>query len=489
MNMRSRFTKSLLAVMLWGGMAFGFNNAAFAISGGGINLKKLGNNYGIVSQIQAETGKILTGTMFVVDNSNTLSRDAASSGNFLRPFKTIAFAIDRATATTSNSGSPTANNGNLILLLPGHTNTAMSSADEIDVDLAGLTIWSAGSGSDRATLTYTVAAGELTIGASSVTIGNIRFISSVTAVLKAINIEDGVHYTKIINCEFGVEATGTDEFNATIYFENDNTGALIEGNTIDMGLGGAVQAIHMDADTAFTTIRNNVIRGDYSTANISGDTTLSTNILIEDNLLENGIGGNLGTEPCIELLTATTGTIRNNDLVCDVSSPNDAVVADTCLYFGNRYSETIAGNSTDMPLVGQSYTQVAVKNAALDDADDLFDVNAGSVIVYALYATCEVDGTASPVVSLLLDADTGANVVLATGINISAVNTVDTITITGGALAINATGADTAIMLPIVVKAGVIESVLDSGSSGSGVLKWHCVWAPLDNGATVTDAT
>ncbi len=471
--------------MLWGGLTI--NNTAFAISGGGIDLGKRGNNYGIVAQIEAESGKIFTGMLFVVDSSSTLDRDVASSGNFASPFSTINYAIDRAGARTANA-NPAANSGSLILVLPGHAET-ITTADQIDADLAGLTIWGVGSGSDRPTLTYTVAAGQFTVGASSVTIGNIRFISSVTAVLIGINIEDGVDYTQIINCEFGVDSTGTDEFNATIYFVNDHTGSLIEGNTIDMGLGGAVQAIHMDADTAFTTIRNNVIRGDYSTANISGDTTLSTNILIENNLLENGIGGNLGTEPVIELLTATTGTIRNNDMVCDVASPNDAVVADTCLYFGNRYSETIAGNSTDMPLIGQSYIQVAVKNQAIDDADDLFDVNTGSVIVYALYATCEVDGTGSPVISLLLDVDTGTDVVLATGIDIAAVNVDDTLTITNGAIAINDAGADTAIMLPMIMKAGVIESVKDSGTSGNAVLKWHCVWAPIDNGATVTDAT
>jgi hypothetical protein len=255
-----------------------------------------------------------------------------------------------------------------------------------------------------------------------------------------------------------------------------------------MGIGNAVAAIHMDADTALGTIRKNVIRGDYSTANIVGDTTLSTNILIEDNLLVNGVGGNLNAQPVIELLTGTTGVIRNNDYACDVASPNDAVVADTCMHFGNKYSETINGNSIDTPLVGQSYIQVAVKNAAPDDTDDLFDINTGSVIVYALYATCEVDGDQSPVISLLLDADDTADVVLATGIDLATVNAADTITITDGALAINATGVDTAVMLPIVVKAGVIESVKDSGTSGAGVYKWHCVWAPLDNGATVTDA-
>ncbi len=478
MNMK----KSLLAFVLWGAIALGVGGSAYA---GGIDLSKAANNYGIVAHIEARTGMLFTGMMFVVDSSSTLDRDAASAGNFKTPFSTIDYAIGRASARTANA-HPAANSGSLILVLPGHAET-ITAADQIDADLAGLTIWGVGAGADRPTLTYTVAAGEYTMGANNSTVGNIRFLSSVTDVLKAINVEDSVLDAKILNCWFGVDSSGTDEFTDCINFGGTNTRFVVEGNTMDMGIGGAIIGVHIDDDCAQGIIANNVIRGDYSTANIAGDSTLSTNILIEDNLLVNGVGGNLNAQPCIELLTGTTGTIRNNDLVCDETSPNDAIVADTCLYFGNRYSETIAGNSTDMPLIGQSYIQVAVKNAALDDADDLFDVTVGSVIVYALYATCEVDGTASPVVSLLLDA--AVDVVLATGINISAVNTTDTITITNGALAINAPAAATAVMLPMVIKVGVIESILDSGSSGAGVLMWHCIWAPLDDGALVAEAT
>lgn len=487
MNIKKKIARSFLALVLWAGMALGVSSTAFAISGGGIDLSKRGNKYGIVTQIEAETGRIFTGMLFVVDSSSTLDRDVASSGNFRRPFSTIDYAIGRASARTANA-HPAANSGSLILVLPGHTET-ITTADQIDADLAGITIWGVGSGADRPTLTYTAVAGEFTVGANNVTVGNIRFLSSFPDVLKAVNVESSIFDAQIINCWFGVDNSGTDEFTDCVNFESTNTRFIIEGNTMDMGLGNALAGVHVDAVCAYGIIRNNVIRGDYSTANIVGDTTLSTNILIEDNLLENGIGGNLNAQPCIELLTGTTGTIRNNDLVCDESSPNDAIVADTCLYFGNRYTETIAGNSTDIPLIGQSYIQVAVKNQALDDADDLFDVNTGSVIVYALYATCEVDGTASPTVSLLLDADTGSDVVLATGIDIAAVNVDDTITITNGAIAINVNGAATAVMLPMVMKAGVIETILDSGSSGAGVLKWHCVWAPLDNGATVSEAS
>lgn len=130
---------------------------------------------------------------------------------------------------------------------------------------------------------------------------------------------------------------------------------------------------------------------------------------------------------------------------------------------------------------------VAIKNQAVDDSDDLFDVE-GTVFVFALYATCEVDGDESPVISLLLDADDGVNIVLATGIDIAAINTDDTLQPTGTALAINDAGAAVISNPAFVCKPGVIESVKDSGTSGAAVLKWHCVWAPLTSGATVAAA-
>lgn len=460
-------------LMLAGAFCFMIAQVSY---GAGIDLSKGAKYSGIISAITMETGRVFTGMMYVVDSGHARSNDNTSAGNFDTPFDTINYAFDRVTA----------DNSDLILVLAGHTKAAMASADEIDHDVAGVTVWGIGNGSDRPTLTYTAVAGEYTIGANNAIVGNIRFLSSFPDVLKAINIEATVTDAKILNCWFGVDNTGTDEFAECIDLASTNTRTLIANNTFDMGIGNAVQAINLDAVCAYVTIRDNVIRGDYSTANISGDTTLSTNILIEGNLLVNGVGGNLNAQPCIELLTATTGTIRNNDLVCDESGPNAAVVADTCLYFGNRYSETIAGNSTDIPLIGQSYVQVAIKNQAADDGDDLFDVTGGSVIVYALYATCEFDGTQSPVLSLLLDA--AVDVVLATGTDTAAVNVDDTITITNGALIINNAGADTAVMLPMVVKTGVIETIKDTGTQGDGVLKWHCVWAPLDNGATVADA-
>ena len=242
------------------------------------------------------------GNVFWVDSG------AGSNGNkgtFDRPFADLDYAVGRCTA----------NNGDLIILKPGHAET-LSAADAIDLDVAGVTVLGMGTGSDRPTFTMDNAAGEITFGADNVTLQNVVVNASVTAVLKAINIEADVNYAAILDCEFGVDASGTDEFNHTISMADGNTGTRIEGNTIDMGLGGAVAAIIMVADTAKTTINNNVIRGDYSTACILGDTTLSTNVLIEGNLLVNGVGGDINSEPGIELLSHT----HQSNLIHYVSS-------------------------------------------------------------------------------------------------------------------------------------------------------------------------
>ena len=90
-------------------------------------------------------------------------------------------------------------------------------------------------------------------------------------------------------------------------------------------------------------IRRNKIEGDYSTACIVGDTTLSTKIDIDSNLLINGSTGNIGTEPGIELLTGSTGIVRNNYIVCNLATKLAAVVGDTVMLFENYYNEDITG--------------------------------------------------------------------------------------------------------------------------------------------------
>ncbi len=273
---------------------------------------------------------IVTGNVFFVDSGHNAALDAVNGGQRDTPFATLDYAV----------GQCTASNGDVIYVLPGHAES-LTLADAVDIDVAGVSVIGLGQGTDRPTFTYTAVAGEIVVGADNVLIENIVCNASEPTVLLAIDIEDGVNYTTIRNCKFGVDTANTDEFNAIIHFTNNSTGAVVEGCVLDAGLGASVAGIHLDADTESLTIRNNRIHGDYSTGCIVGDTTLSTELLIQGNLLQNGDTGGIGTEPCIELLTGTTGLVVGNVVMCNLVANDNAIVGDAIVNINNVYSETV----------------------------------------------------------------------------------------------------------------------------------------------------
>lgn len=272
------------------------------------------------------------GNVFYVDSGS--GSDAAGYGALPEtPTATIDYAI----------GLCTADNGDIIIVLPGHVETITGTG--ITVDIAGISVFGLGKGSLMPWVKHNHAAAEVSIAADNVIWQGIRHSADVTAVLVGIEIEDGADYCTVKECLFDVVATTTDEFLVAIRTNDASNFALIEDNDIDMGLGGAVAAISFTKDTDGTIVRNNRIQGDYSTANINGITTASTKLLIEDNLLINGGTGALGTEPVVELLTGSTGVIRRNDVVCNLGTMVASVVADACMRFQNFYNEDV-GDST-----------------------------------------------------------------------------------------------------------------------------------------------
>ena len=281
------------------------------------------------------------GKVFWVNNSGVIPQGGiggsdSNDGTYLRPFGTIDGAI----------GKCTANRGDVIYVMPGHSET-ITTDSEVDFDVAGVRCIGLGHGGAMAQINFNATAATVAVGADDVVIQNMRFTADVSAVVDGIVVEDGVDDGCIRDCVFDVVLAATDEFVDSISFVNDNSRWLVEGCTFDMALGGAASAVHMDADTDKLTIRGNVMRGDYSVANITGDTTLSTNLDIDGNLLENGDGSNLNAQPCIDLVGInSTGTIRNNYLVCNLTTKAASIVAAQCLLFENYYNEDISGSGT-----------------------------------------------------------------------------------------------------------------------------------------------
>lgn len=281
-------------------------------------------------------GSQFTGNNYYVDSGNSDGSDNPSSGTKAKPFSTLDYAVSQCAAS----------NGDVIYVLAGHTET-LAADSAVDLDVAGITVIGLGSGSDVPVMDYTDAAGTFVIGADNVSVYNLNFHANVPEVVVGVVVEAGIDYACIKGCRFDVETTGTDEFLISIQTNDASNEFCIKGNRIDNGLGASVHAIKLVADSDNSVIKDNFIIGDYSTANIGGITTLSTNLLIENNILINGESGAINTEPVIEMLTGTTGIVRRNTFFCNLATIAAQTVADAMIFSENFAGEDVgaaAGN-------------------------------------------------------------------------------------------------------------------------------------------------
>lgn len=208
-------------------------------------------------------GGVITGHAFFV-YSGTGVDGSGHDGSKDLPFATLDYAI----------GMCTANNGDVIFLMPGH-NEGYGSAQGFDADVAGITIVNLGTGADAATFDFDNATAKCIIGANSVRIlGKPRFRPSVTAVAIGIDIETGVTDTKLdVDLVIGEDGSGTDEFIKGIHLTSGNHDTdLSESRLITHASAGqSTHAVHIDAASNRCKFDGIIIQGPWSTGGIIED--------------------------------------------------------------------------------------------------------------------------------------------------------------------------------------------------------------------------
>ncbi len=104
--------------------------------------------------------EVFTGNVFFVDSTDGNASDDPSHGMKRAPFATMDYADGRCTA----------NNGDLVVVLPGHVETVIASAG-LDLNTAGVTWRGIGRGSDRPTIRFTTATtADMNVDAQNITI-------------------------------------------------------------------------------------------------------------------------------------------------------------------------------------------------------------------------------------------------------------------------------------------------------------------------------
>lgn len=214
------------------------------------------------------------GSVFWVDSNATNASDG-NTGTKEKPLATLDAAV----------GKCTANKGDVILLAPGHTET-LSAADDVDLDVAGVTVVGVGTGglipkfTITATVAFVVGADDVTVrniwveaGAADVAIGidvnaddfwmdrwlitndgTSNFVDTIH--VGADNVADGL---KITNCQCISEDTGNDGF---VNFAGDCDRFVMIGNYVSQGVAADEPVLEVAGKslTSCRILHNQILR-------------------------------------------------------------------------------------------------------------------------------------------------------------------------------------------------------------------------------------
>ena len=235
--------------------------------------------------------------VFFVDSTNSAASDSAGFGqNPDLPCATIDYAIGLCTDSV----------GDVIYVLPGHTET-LTAAGDLDVDVIGITIRGLGEGALQPVISFgTINSVDMDVDAASCTFENLNFQAAVADILIAIDINCAD--TTFRNCRFTQTAA---TFNAIIWLQDHAT--LSPRITVEYCEASAYDAsnthfINLSGTGGGHIIRNNVLIGDWGTVCIGGAGE-QPYVQITDNYIHN-----IATtaDSGIGLAAATTGVVMRN---------------------------------------------------------------------------------------------------------------------------------------------------------------------------------
>jgi len=301
---------------------------------------------GNLAPVQIEAKGNTPGNNIYVDSALGVD-DTAHGTCWEHPVDTIDYAI----------GLCTANNGDTIHVAPGHVEDLAEAT--IDFDQAGITCIGYGNGLDRPTIHFNHANSSIDIGADNITLKNLNLLPSITVTAIAIDIETGNTDCVLdgIRVLEGEAANGDDDFVIGVDVKAGCHDLVVRNCNffVHASNNGCDSAIKFTGASDRAIIENNIFRGPYQVACINGDTTLSKDLVIRNNIFYQG-----DTEPAIELLTGTTGIICRNYIKTNLATIGVAIVADAVFCFENWYNEDAGGDADGIEMgSATSVTQTA----------------------------------------------------------------------------------------------------------------------------------
>jgi hypothetical protein len=233
-----------------------------------------------------------SGAVFFVDSGSARASDGNAGRDPNVPLATLDAAVARCTA----------NNGDMIVLMPGHDENPLTS---ITLDVAGIWVYGLGWGASRPTFTFGALAATLSITAASVRVSNIVLDLGAVAATITVGITITGADCIIEDCEILPHATS--EFTSMLTTTATADRLTLRRNRF-RGLGataGAVGLTLVGCDDL--NMHDNEISGGFSTGAVAQITTAASRVSIFRNLIVND-----SAFYALDVHDDTTGLIMNN---------------------------------------------------------------------------------------------------------------------------------------------------------------------------------
>jgi len=268
-----------------------------------------------------------TGSRFFVDSAT--GSDTVGYGQSPdSPTATIDYAIALCTASK----------GDIIYVMPGHAENVIT-ATGINCDVAGISIIGLGENGSMPAVSFTAAAGSVTVAAANVVINNLKLIANfATGTTTGFTIEaagDGCVLDGVVMRD----TSAANEF--LIHVSVAPTVAdLVIRNCSFAGLAGAMSNSILFVGTSTNcVIEDTDIFVDSSDSVIDHATGASVNLRVRRNVVVNADAGTAGY--CVENKSDGTGVCHNNLLGYNKVDA-EVTAGDATWFFENYASNTIA---------------------------------------------------------------------------------------------------------------------------------------------------
>jgi len=286
---------------------------------------KYGNKLGL-DEIIGAGGLLTFGNIFYVGSTVTGTSDSNQGTNPTAPKATLESAINACTA----------NNGDTIVLLPGHTEAVTSTSTNVDV--AGITIIGLGRGSMKPTLTFAATSSRINVTASNCTLQNLRLEAAVGDVVTAVLHATAAKNTKYIDIEFFATSTFNFINCYTLGAANISDGCTWVRNYLRTADAGQLAlAITSAAHNDLKFYNNYVSHAAAAAGLLTGAAADFLGLDVRGNFVQTGqTDGSVGVL-VITTGTASSGNVVDNDMKTADAAANVAIPIASKVYAARNY--------------------------------------------------------------------------------------------------------------------------------------------------------